>query len=326
MGTAVAVVKMNTPVAYVDPKKRNKDAGSRYLSRISGPKTPFAGTQIRFNGQDGEYQIGYGDGSKKHDEISLVVNVPQTLSAWQYWPADEAPTYPYITPVFAEGALPSREECGPEETKPNKLKKTEEDVWSEVTVAIMRSAKKADLYHMVCERSKARALAKFLIEANDAPELDKGLLPVVALGTEKIKLKDGTSYYGMTFEITDWVKATAADLPTALAEATPEEEPEEQDENPVAKAKGGKPTASAKPPRDEEPEEDEDDNETEEDDEKPVVRSRNGKDTARAKTFEQSEDEEQEEQEERPAKSKAKAKDDDGDVVKTGLRKRRAAL
>jgi hypothetical protein len=327
MGTAVAVVKMNRPVAYVDPKKLNKDAAKAYLSRISGPKSPFAGTQIRGNGQDGYFQIGYGEGAKQLDEVTLVLNVPQTLAAWQYWPEDEAPTYPFIAPIFTDAQLPSRDACGPEETKYNKLRKEDEDVWTEVMVAIMRSPKKSDLYHMITARSASRALSRFVMECADEPELEKGMLPVVTISYKKEKMKDGGSFQSMQFEIVEWVKATAADLPKALEEATPDEEPEEeQDEKPVAKAKGGKPTASAKPPRREEPVEEENEEteeETEEADDKPVVRSRNGKDTARAKTFEQSEEEEQDE---RPAKSKKSAKDDDGEVVKQGLRKRRAAL
>lgn len=224
-GTEVAVVKMNKPVSFVDPKNMKKDVAKRYLARAAGPKSPFIGNQIRANGQDGEFAIGYGAGGKKKEEIRYVVNVPQTLAVWQYWPEGEAPSYPFICTVFGEDQLPNRSGCGPEETKPNKMKKlpgglfAQEDVWKEGMILILRDPKTNELAHMEAFNNVHKRAAEFVLGLADAPELEKGMLPVVEMFFEKVKLKDGGSFQGVMFEVVEWVKAQKIDMPQGIEAA-----------------------------------------------------------------------------------------------------------
>lgn len=234
MGTAVAVVEMNRPVGPVI--KPNKALAKARLNRLSGPKNSFAGTQIRPNGKDGFLKIGYGAGAKEVEATKMVVLYTQVLSVWQYWPEGEAPSYPYISPVFGETSLPDRSQCGPKETKYNKLKREDEDVWKEGMMLIMRSAKTGELYHLECFGNVLKQVSSFLATCCDTEEGDKGLVPLVEIYFEKTKLKDGTSFAAIQFDILSWQKPSAEDLPM-LASADASEADDADEDEPVQEVK-----------------------------------------------------------------------------------------
>jgi hypothetical protein len=270
MGTEVATVKVNSQVAWVDPKNMKRDAGKRYLSRVAtSSRSPFVGRQVRANGQDGFLQIGYGDSAEQVDDMTVVINVPQTLATWQYWPEGEGPSYPFVAPIFGGATLPTREECGPKETKYNELKEEDEDVWKEGLVLILRDPKSGELMHMQCFGNVNSKAGEFALSVADAEELENGKLPLVKISFEKIKLKSKKSFYGVKFEVVDWVKAVKADMPAAMNAAVEAASEDDEDEAPKARKPSRRDVEVEEPKarksRRVEPEE-EDDAEDEEDD------------------------------------------------------------
>lgn len=249
MGTELAVVGMNKPVAWVDPKAMKRDAGKRYLARVaSSSRSPFVGRQVRANGQDGFLQIGFGDSAEQHEEMTVVINVPQTLATWQYWPEGEGPSYPFIAPIFGGADLPSRDQCGPKETKYNELKEEDEDVWKEGLILILRDPKTNELMHLQCFGNVNSKAGEFALSVADAEEIEAGKLPLVKISFEKIKLKNKKKFWGVKFDVLEWVKAAKADLPAGIATQQEAEAPKDEDED--EKPKRGK-------SRREEPDEDE---------------------------------------------------------------------
>lgn len=338
MGTALSVVSNNEPVLYVDPKKLNKAAAKAMLQRAAGPRGVFPGVQIKTNGQDGIFTLGFGAGAKTKDKIRMVINAPQAAAVWQYWPEGEGPSYPHIAAVFSGFVLPPRADCGPKETKYNELKEEDEDVWKEGIVLICRDPKTNDIYHLPCFGNPHRKAAEFLMDIADSEELEDGLLPLVELSFERIKLKNKKTFSALVFEVVEWVKATKADMPAELASAAVEDadEDDDEDEAPARKSRKSAPAKKAaskkravedadedeedeKPARDyrknprtfeeteaeEAAEEDEDDED--EDDDRPVRRSRKAaaapaKKASKKRVVEDEDEDEEPEEEDRPVR------------------------
>lgn len=298
MGTELAVVGMNKPVTWVDPKAMKRDAGKRYLARVaSSSRSPFVGRQVRANGQDGFLQIGFGDSAEQHEEMTVVINVPQTLATWQYWPEGEGPSYPYIAPIFGGADLPSREQCGPKETKYNTLKKEDEDVWKEGLILILRDPKTNELMHLQCFGNVNSKAGEFALSVADAEEIEAGKLPLVKISFEKIKLKNKQKFWGVKFDLIEWVKAAKADLPAGIATQQEAEAPKDEDDKP----KRGK----AKP----EPEDDDD-----EADEAPRARkSATPKFDRHAAASRTRDEDDDEDEDEKPKRGKAKPEPDEDD-------------
>lgn len=304
MGTALATVS-HEPVLYVDPKKINREAAKMSLQRAAGPRGTFPGIQIKANGQDGVFSLGYGTGSKTKDKLRLVINAPQAAAVWQYWPEGEGPSYPHIAAVFSGFVLPPRADCGPKETKYNELKKEEEDVWKEGLVLICRDPKTNEIYNFPCFGNPHRKAAEFLMDIADAEELEDGLLPLVELSFERVKLKNKQSFYAIVFEVVEWVKATKADMPAELASAAVEDEDEDEDEAPARKSRKSAPAKKAASKKRAVEDEDED---ADEEDEKPARDYRkNPRTFEETEAEEAAEDEDEDEEDDRPVRRSRKA-------------------
>lgn len=309
--------KGGSAVQYVDPAKVNYAVASRWLATQStgGGNRMFAGRQLRFDGKKGGYSEYVNKQNKRVKNTTFVLNVPNTYAAWQYWPENEGPSYPAVIAPYQneDAALPSRAMMGPPETKYNKLKKEDEDVYNEAVVFILRNPDTDDIYHWVGVKSQKNAMIEFLQDNNDEFARRKGKLPVVELGTEEIELKDGGSYEKPTITIVDWVKPGAMDNPQGLAASIVEESDGDEDDEPVKASVKSRSAAKSKS-RDED--DDEDGDEEEEDDEAPTTRMARQKNEAKRaaarKAVEEDDDDEEEDEDEddepvRGARKKGKA-------------------
>lgn len=232
-GTAVAVRGKSTALAYVDP--RQKLDYSFLRNRIDSARSsrrPFAGNELRFNGQRGKWTVGFGDQAKQLKQLTLVANIPNFMEAWRYWPDNEAPSYPQVVTPMTGGALKPRSEMGPEETKYDKLKKAAVDVFDQCGILIFRNPKTNELYHFIGTVSKLNALYDLISDAIDTVE-KTGKLPLVELGNEEVtNKKTGETFLKPTFTISEWVKPTDLDAPAGMTSAggSDAEEDDEEDE------------------------------------------------------------------------------------------------
>lgn len=261
-GTEVAVVGMNQAPTFVDPRKVDYEIGKKWVASqsLSGP---FAGKQLNLNGQDGDWLEGWGDNAKILEDLEVIVNVPNTLIAWEYWPDNERASYPFIAAPFAGGVLPSRAEVDDkEETKYNKLRKEDVTVWEECAVLLGRNADTGQTYHFVAKASKRYAVMAFLASVTEECASKPGMLPVVKFSSDRRETEDGSKYRVPKFEVVDWVKATKEDNPGALLEAAYSDEAEADEPKVKAKVKSRKRAAVAV----------EDDDDEDEDEGKPVRR------------------------------------------------------
>lgn len=296
-------------VQYVDPKAVDFTMASRWLAQQNsgGAGRVFAGRQLRFNGQKGVFTEYVNKADKKKKDLQFVLNVANAYAAWQYWPEGSAPSYPHIIPIFGDvdAHLPSRASVGPHEVKFNKLRKEEEDVWSEVPVLILRDAENDQIYHWIGTGiSQRMAITIFLQENADEFARHKGKLPLVELGVEEAEGKEGGSYERPTITIVDWVKPTAMDNPQGLASSvvTDNDDDEEEDDEPKATVKSRSAKKSARDDDDEDDDRpkksarDDDDDEDEDEDEedapttKALVKARKARQESARKRIEEEED------------------------------------
>lgn len=257
--------KGGSAVQYVDPKKVDYSLRSRWLSsQNTGGGRVFAGRQLRFNGQKGRYTEYVNKVDKQIKKPVFVLNVPNTLGAWEYWPEGEAPTYPHVIAPFAdhEATLPSRAMCGPEEWK--MFKKKQQDVWSEAVVLILRDPETDQIYHWVCKASAKWAVTDLFAELLDECAKRPGKLPVVELTAIDVEGKDNETYMKPGFEVVEWVKVTAMDNPQGLAASVAAEASDDEDDEPVKASVKSRTSKSKAKSRDDE-DEDEDDEEEDED-------------------------------------------------------------
>lgn len=241
MGTALTVRSKDTQLSVIDPDKIDYEAGRKWAERESAGKKAFKGEQLGFNGQDGEWKLGFGDKAKVLKEgHEIVVNYPYTMAAWQEW-AGKAPNYPHIGYVFAGDALPARHELGmldQDEWKTNKLKKEKEDPFKEVSVLAARNVKGDALYHILASTvSFRRAVATLIAECIDEAKRKGGKLPVVALSSDRVKGDNG-NFYVPVFEIVDWVTRISVDTPEGgMLDDAGGADPEDDDDKGEVKAK-----------------------------------------------------------------------------------------
>jgi hypothetical protein len=352
-GTAVAPKGVQTNIVIPTLNNMSYDAGERWYD--SKPKgefvRPFAGTEIRFNGQDGEYLavIPPKEGKTKWTEKALGTGLEltwianQTVEAWQYWPEEMerldrdtgemvtmpgAPSYPYMIPVFADAPvqLPSRDNIpGGDEMKEG-IDDKMVFVWQEVIVLFFRD-EDGRIFHMIMNGSKRTAAIDFIGEAIQQGRQNHGLYPVVVLDQEKKEFtpkgkKSAVKFRAPTFEITEWEEPLESDS-ESLVVMQGTHEAVNADE--VAEAKRAK---KAKPEPQEEDESLAEDVEPEEEAPKPRRRKAASKDKSEeeapkrrrksAATKDESEDE-------APKRRKAKAaeEEDEGEEDEKPVRARR---
>lgn len=257
--TEITVVKQGQPVVAIDMNNLNYDLAEKWLSTQGGTRA-FAGEQLGFNGQDGVFKIGYGNGAQEVDDLTLIVNVPYVANAWQDW-SGTAPVYPYISLPFAGQALPRRDTLGNTDqslwadakfTKKGETPK-KVDPWKEVLVMVART-ESGRLFHLIANNTTSRNSVLALIrDAVVEGKRHPGKLPVVAFTAKKIKSDDG-NFYVMETKITGWVKAEAQDNPGASLMVSTDEAPathtdDEGEAKTVAKPRTAKPAAAPKPSR-----------------------------------------------------------------------------
>lgn len=258
-GTSVATVGMNRGVTYVDPKRQNTSNAKRYLAKTAMPgKSPFLGTQINFNGKDGFFAIGFGDTAKKKHDMTLVLNVPQTLVTWRYWPEESAPSYPFITTLLGDEALPDRDGAGHVGETKEGYNGDDEDVMNEGTILILRDPKTNEMYNFHAFKTGQGAANEFIMSLLDEPDYNEGLLPIVKLTVEEVSYKNKkgkrVDFKKPAFSVVDWVEPTKYDAPVALGKAQAKQEADDEAD---AKAKRdleapprGKPTLSERDRKD----------------------------------------------------------------------------
>lgn len=291
--------KSNSAVQYVDPSKVDYMMASRWLSsQNAGGSKVFAGRQLRFNGQKGRYTEYVNKKDRTLKEPTFVVNVPNTLGAWEYWPEGEAPTYPHVIAPFSdpEAILPTRAQCGPEEWK--RFKDKDQDVWQEAIVLVLRDPETDQIYHWVCKVSVRWAVANFLNEIIEECAKRPGKLPVVRFTAEDVEGKDGESYMKPGFEVVEWVKATAMDNPKGLAAAVEASGGDEDDDDaPKASVKSRVAKSKKSAPRDEDEDEDEDEDDEDAPTTKAAAKKRSAQQAAARKKYADDDDEDEDEDE-----------------------------
>ena len=246
--TSLTVVKQGAPVVAIDPNNINYDIAEKWLSTQGGARA-FAGEQLSFNGQDGEYRIGFGNAATTFDEIKLVVNVPYLAEAWQDW-SGTAPQYPFIALPFAGQALPRRDTLGSHDQstwQENKFKKGERvDPWKTVLVMVART-ESGRLFHFMGSNVTAKnSILALIRDAVADGKRNHGKLPVVKFTSEKIKGEDG-NFHVMKCEIIKWVAAEAQDNPGSQMTVSSDETPTDDTEaKTVAKPRTAKPEAQKK--------------------------------------------------------------------------------
>lgn len=246
--TELVVVKQGQAVVAIDMHNVNYDLAEKWLATQGGARA-FAGEQLSFNGQDGVYKVGFGKQAQEVEEMTLVVNIPYTANAWQYW-SGKSPTYPYISLPFAGQALPRRDTLGNldqsiwQDDKFNKGQKV--DPWKEVLVMVVRT-EKGRLFHFMCANTTSRnSMLSLIRDAVVDGKRYPGKLPVVTFTREKIKSDDG-NFWVMKTEIIKWVDAEAQDNPGAAMTVSTHETPVEDESAAKTVAKPRAAKTAAKP-------------------------------------------------------------------------------
>jgi hypothetical protein len=262
----LTVRKSGGALAVIDPENLNYDLAARWAAQEAAGRRAFKGDQIKFNGQDGEWVLGFGKQAKTlKDGYELVAIYPQVVTAWQCWKGN-APEYPHVGKVFAGEFMPPRSDLGDhdkEEWKDDKFKKGEKvDPWKKVSVLFCRDQKGTKLFHVLADNiSGTITIANLVQECIEEGRRKPGMLPVIALGCgNKIK-GDGKSYFPPMIEIVEWVKSIDADYPEGdLMEAVEDDQDDGDQGEVTSRSRRQKPEAEEEPrrgrkPRNAEPEE-----------------------------------------------------------------------
>lgn len=252
--TALATVSRTgrSPVIGANLASIDYDMLERQVAKVAGGNSsPFPGKQLSFNGQDGEWAIGFGDNKETFEGDAFVVLFHQVAHGFVKYAKGSGPQWKFLINVAdptAEKAV--REDCGDndesqwdvdDDGKP-------QDPWKECLIVMVRDGS-GEMFHLLADTvSKRISVGGLLSSIYRQGKAKPGMLPLVEFGVEKKKSKDGKrSFKVPSFDIAEWQKPSAEDMSPVAYEAAGDEL-DDEDDAPVATSRAPAPAPKEEAP------------------------------------------------------------------------------